>query len=120
MREITCSSCGGSGKQRAGELKPGIDWSYDFSNGFARMGAPQETKDAYRDRCVAFLKTIKPGDCVTSSGQFDRIVVEVGMYDGWPFWTPTPAISYIGPLGCIEYDFYSNLSAPYTVGREAR
>jgi hypothetical protein len=113
MHEVTCDGCGGSGKMRRGEMKPGIDWSFDFSQGFARMCSSQATKDEHRDRCVAFLKTLKPGARVMSNGQFEREIVSVGMYDGWPFWTPTPAISYIGPLGSLEYDFYYNLSAPW-------
>jgi len=38
-------------------------------------------------------------------------VVRVGMWDGWPFWKPTPAIGYIGPLGAIEWAFYYRLNA---------
>lgn len=30
-------------------------------------------------------------------------------YDGWPFWKPTPAIGYVGPLGGIEIAFYYEL-----------
>lgn len=36
-------------------------------------------------------------------------VVKVGMYDGWPYWKPTPAIGYIGPMGSIEVAFFDNL-----------
>ena len=37
-------------------------------------------------------------------------VVKIGMYDGWPFWIPTPAIGYIGPLNSIEIEFFYNLN----------
>ena len=120
MRYVTCGSCGGSGQTRCGEMMPGIDWSFDFSEGFKSMGTTEERKAEYRDKCVAFLRTIKPGDKVTSSGQFERVVLQVGMYDGWPYWKPTPAISYIGPLGTVEYDFYYNLSAPWRAVEVAR
>jgi len=36
-------------------------------------------------------------------------VVHVGMYDGWPFWKPTPAVGYIGPLGSVERAFFFSL-----------
>jgi len=50
------------------------------------------------------------------SGHARSQVVGVGMYDGWPFWEPTPAISYVGPLGAIEVAFYYEL-APHKVGQ---
>ena len=36
-------------------------------------------------------------------------VLHVGMWDGWPFWRPTPAIGYIGPLGSVEWAFFYNV-----------
>lgn len=47
----------------------------------------------------------KYSPCFLSS----RKIVNVGMYNGWPFWKPTPAIGYIGPLGRIEVAFFYNL-----------
>lgn len=109
MEMVTCSSCGGSGKARRGQMVPGVDWTYPFfANSLGYQRSPERQAEL-----IEFLKTIKPGDTVTSSGQFEHVVVEVGMYDGWPYWKPTPAISYYGPLGSIEYDFYNNLSAPW-------
>ena len=118
MREVTCSSCGGSGKSRHGEITDAIDWSFDFSTGFAGYCASQERKDEMRDRCVAFLKTLKRGHRFITSGQFERTAVDVGMYDGWPYWKPTPAVSYVGPLGSIEYAFYNDVSAPWSYPAE--
>ena len=113
MIEQTCGNCHGSGKVDVGTMVDGIDWSYDFSQGFASMCTNQERKDAARDRCIEFFRTLKSGDEFTSSGQFSHKALTVGMYDGWPFWKPTPAVAYVGPLGRVEYDFYYNISAPY-------
>jgi len=46
-----------------------------------------------------------------SSGFSIFSVVHIGMYDGWPFWKPTPAIGWIGPLGTVEVAFWYNLRA---------
>lgn len=35
-------------------------------------------------------------------------IVEICMYDGWPYWEPRPAISYIGPLGRLEWTFFNS------------
>lgn len=36
-------------------------------------------------------------------------VVSVCMYDGWPYWRPTPAISYVGPLKIVEWAFFNDI-----------
>jgi hypothetical protein len=90
-----------------------VDPDYDWLSGFANYGATDQRKREMADRAKTLMLSLKSGDRVTSSGQFDRVVVEAGMYDGWPYWKPVPAISYIGPLGGIEYDFFNNLSAPW-------
>jgi hypothetical protein len=35
-------------------------------------------------------------------------LLEVGMYDGWPYWKPTPAFCYYGTLG-PEWRFFTDL-----------
>lgn len=94
----------------------GIDWSFDFSQGFSSYCCQQEEKDAMRDKCIAFLRTLKRGDKFMRYGSFESTALRVGMYDGWPYWKPTPAVAYIGPLGSVEYAFYYNVSAPYRSG----
>ena len=34
-----------------------------------------------------------------NGGFTDREIVRIGMYDGWPYWEPRPALLVIGPLG---------------------
>lgn len=37
-----------------------------------------------------------------------RSIVQICMYDGWPYWKPTPAIMFIGPLNSGEWDFFNS------------
>ena len=37
-----------------------------------------------------------------------REIIEICMYDGWPYWKPTPAVGYIGPLGGLEWAFFNS------------
>jgi hypothetical protein len=50
-----------------------------------------------------------------------RSIVEICMYDGWPYWTPTPAIHYIGPLNSGEWDFFNSYGChPTSITRRVR
>jgi hypothetical protein len=35
-----------------------------------------------------------------------RTILAICMYDGWPYWTPTPAVQFIGPLNSPEWSFF--------------
>lgn len=37
-----------------------------------------------------------------------REIIQVCMYDGWPFWEPRPAVMFVGPLGSGEWDFFNS------------
>jgi hypothetical protein len=37
-----------------------------------------------------------------------REIVRLCMYDGWPYWTPKPAIQFIGPLHTAQWDFFNS------------
>ena len=115
MKIVTCETCHGSGRLRQGELVSGIDFRYDFSRGFTlMMCSTRYEQAAYKTQsvvqCVALLKSLRPGKKVVSRGH-TRTVLEVGMYDGAPFWEPTPAVSYIDRRGHLVYEFYFDLSA---------
>lgn len=30
---------------------------------------------------------------------YERQIIAICMYDGWPYWKPTPAVYFYGPLG---------------------
>ena len=89
--------------EREGELLGPIDWSYNFRQHFDRMCSP----DTYKDqRCAEVVQRLRrvadnPDNflVVTSYADRRREVYAVGMYDGWPFWKPTPALLVSGTLG---------------------
>lgn len=37
-----------------------------------------------------------------------RMIVQICMYDGWPYWEPRPAIQFIGPLRSGEWTFFDS------------
>lgn len=37
-----------------------------------------------------------------------RPIIQICMYDGWPYWKPTPAVMFIGPLNCGEWAFFNS------------
>jgi hypothetical protein len=113
MLEVCCDSCGGTGKARRGTMVGPVDPDYDWLSGFASYCCSDERKAAMAAEAKDLMLSLKPGDEVVRSGQFSKRVVEVGMYDGWPYWRPVPAVSYVGPLGSIEYAFFNDLSRPW-------
>jgi hypothetical protein len=49
-----------------------------------------------------------PNNFVYIPGDFSSYqIVAVCMYDGWPYWKPGPAVAYVGPLGCIEWQWFN-------------
>ena len=40
--------------------------------------------------------------------EYGRQIVTICMYDGWPYWTPRPAICFIGPLNTAEWSFFDS------------
>lgn len=79
---------------RIGEWLGPVDWDYDFAaHGWDRPGGacnPALIPDA-----IETLRTVEEG---LARGERWKIsehggtyeVIQVGMYDGWPFWKPTP------------------------------
>lgn len=102
--------------ERIGERVGSVDWSYDFLKHFEGYnGCRPEDRAAACDLAVSTLRTLEAhhaeGDwwvTMPHSGAEFRVVA-VGMYDGWPYWRPTPAVQYIGPLGFGEWLFFHDL-----------
>lgn len=40
--------------------------------------------------------------------EYRRTILAICMYDGWPYWRPTPAIQFIGPLNSAEWTFFNS------------
>ena len=109
MRHERCAACGGSGQTLRGEIVGPVDVNYDWaSHGMYPCDSPEQRDERIR-AWKTMMSTLKPGDKVWSH-QCERTVLDVGMYDGWPWWRPVPHISYIGPLGSVEYEVFYNLS----------
>lgn len=94
---------------RIGENVGPIDWHYDFRSHFDCYATSDAGKQEQCDRHVARLRTIvehfttgKPIRATTDGG-WPRYgihrVADVGMYDGWPYWAPTPSVLLAGPMG---------------------
>lgn len=95
---------------REGELLGPVDWNYDFRQHFNSYGCSEERKDEFCERSKELLKKIADDPYlwkVTLSHSYaSRNVLAVGMYDGWPYWKPTPAVMTSGTLGAEWHFFY--------------
>lgn len=104
---------------RIGEWLGPVDWSYDFAaHGWDRGGSgcnPARITD-----WIALLRAVEEGLArserwaVYEHGS-EREVLSVGMYDGWPYWKPTPCyavrswmggdrVFWNGPIGAYRID----------------
>lgn len=49
-----------------------------------------------------------PKDFLFDYGFGGREIVSICMYDGWPYWKPTPAVCYIGPMNSPEWAHFNS------------
>ncbi len=80
---------------RIGENVGPVDWNHPTA-----AGMPQIWRDAEQ----------RPDDYTFS--EYQRTILAICMYDGWPYWEPRPAIQFIGPLNSAEWTFFNS----YAVG----
>lgn len=76
-----------------GEDMGPVDWSHPMAVEFAEKSPEMAAllKEA-EQHPEGFL-------LVDDHGWYPRQVYRVCMYDGWPYWKPTPAVLREGPLG---------------------
>ena len=100
--------------QRIGENLGAIDYAYDFTkhdwNGSRGGVNPDVTRasveqlrrleSAFADRRNRVEVRLSHSDCFW-------VVLAVGMYDGWPFWEPTPSVQVYRVLGSEWHPWYS-------------
>jgi len=75
-------------EERIGERMGEVDWSHPFA-----ADMPQIWRDAAAD----------PNGYLFNG----RRILDICMYDGWPYWAPTPAVQFVGPLGA-EWTFFNS------------
>jgi hypothetical protein len=73
-----------------GENMGPVDWSHPTA-----CGMPAIWRDAEK-RPNRFLFNGRP-------------IIQICMYDGWPYWTPRPAVMFMGPIGA-EWNFFDGYS----------
>lgn len=99
--------------EREGELLGPVDYSYDFTKHTGCWGGPDTWKVERMFRHIELLREaerlLAQGKTVwVRGGQFWHALLAIGMYDGWPFWEPTPALLVKGPLGG-QWEFWYDL-----------
>ena len=81
-------------EERIGEACGPIDWDHPKAKG---MPTDWREAEANPDRFRL----------ITAGGMVARAILEIAMYDGWPYWRPMPAIHSMGPLG-PEWTFFDS------------
>ena len=109
---------------REGEKIGEVDWSYNFRSHFNNYCTTTAGQDAICEKSVQCFREVveafNAGKIVktTTYGGWPRCgyseVVDSGMYDGWPYWKPTPSVQVLNWDGSTSWDCFSLLT-DYTV-----
>lgn len=97
--------------KREGEYLGPVDWDYDFLSHFS--GYCGHDREAYCQEHIERLRKLLDGGEweATADGGWPRCgwgdVVQVGMYDGWPYWRPVPSVAISGTFGLGWHSFSS-------------
>lgn len=103
--------------ERIGERVGDIDWTYDFASHFGNYCTSEERRAEICKKSVEQLRMIADAAqrgvkvIATTDGGWPRIgwneVIDIGMYDGWPYWKPVPSVLLYGPIGAEWRPFSS-------------
>ena len=82
---------------REGELLGPIDWNHPFIDSFQHHCCSDAQKQEYCDAALTVLRRTCELNAAGESievrcGEYWYRVLGIGMYDGWPFWKPMPAV----------------------------
>lgn len=106
-----------------GENMGPIDWAYDFLSHLSCMCASDAEKRERIEREIPIwfqtqqifirresLVVLRSDNKVLQvlNGDWWRKVMDIGMYDGWPYWRPTPAMFLSGTLGG-DWHFFGDI-----------
>ncbi|MFA5056538.1 MAG: hypothetical protein WC485_00355 [Opitutaceae bacterium] len=97
--------------ERVGELLGPVDWSYDFTKHDWANGRGGVNPEIARNAVATLRQVVELLDAgkqvmVSLYGE-GHDVLAVGMYDGWPFWEPTPSVLVRTWLGSEWHPWYS-------------
>lgn len=105
---------------REGEKTGAVDWSYNFRQHFDNLCTSDAGRDEACARQVAKFREIADAHAegralrATTYGGWPRIgyreVLDVGMYDGWPYWRPVPSVLIRGVLGGAEWHPFNTVT----------
>lgn len=70
-----------------------VDWSHPTA-----VGMPPEWREAEQN----------PEAFILDMGWNGTEVYGLHMYDGWPYWTPRPAILHASPVGGASWSFFDS------------
>lgn len=71
------------------------------------MGPTDWTHPIAKDMPPIWREAEQNPDAFTFT-EYRRQIIAICMYDGWPYWTPRPAICFIGPLNSAEWSFFDS------------
>lgn len=83
-------------EERIGENMGPVDWDHPMA---------QAIPEPFRETWKAAEKN--PDEYEFCDGYFWYPIYEICMYDGWPYWAPTPSIHHGGPIGPEWHSFNS-------------
>ena len=91
-----------------GENVGRIDWSYNFWSHFSCYCSNDEVKRGIMERQIANLfecerRFLRGERLQVRNGDYWHDVLDVGMYDGWPYWKPVPSVCESTAIGGFEW-----------------
>lgn len=94
---------------REGENLGPIDWGYDFDQHDWNHGSDGGTNPVCVEQGKQVLRELVEANnsgSVSIYGEW-RTVLDVGMYDGWPYWRPVPSVCISVAFGTEWHSFSS-------------
>jgi len=103
--------------ERIGEWSP-IDETFDYIDSGVYPNNPETRKEKW-DKFLCCAKA--PEKWLINEYYLlkPRRIVHIGMYDGWPYWKPSPSFSIEGTFGEEVHSWYE-IAQVTEIGKEGR
>ena len=94
--------------ENMGRIVKKYPWVEHYGNNCCSNKEKRRMANEARDRMFKIEKLFLQGKKmeILYDGEYWRKLLDIGMYDGWPFWKPTPAVYLKHSLGGGEWRFY--------------